>query len=207
MEIKIKIDLDDMKAIKDIVALKLLSEGLEKFGHLSPLVAEKIEKIFLIKEYLDGGLRTPPTNSRIPRRIRAVCNALTGSWIRDTKNEWRESNGNDVRIEMYRLEELDDIINSENDIMIKHFIEQIWLDTVMDGDIPWLILDAIKLESLREIKTGMTLGEIMFEELMNDIENVTVLLNESTDRKIEIDTIQEISVPISDDETSGVLFG
>ena len=77
----------------------------------------------------------------------------------------------------------------------------------MDGDIPWLILDAIKWESLREIKTGMTLGEIMFEELMNDIENVTVLLNESTDRKIEIDTIQEISVPISDDETSGVLFG
>ena len=47
----------------------------------------------------------------------------------------------------------------------------------------------------------------MFEELMNDIENVTVLLNESTDRKIEIDTIQEISAPISDDETSGVLFG
>ena len=196
MEIKIKIDLDDMKAIKDIVALKLLSEDLEKFGHLSENDAEKMEKMFLIKEYLDGGLRTPPTNSRIPRRIRAVCNALTGSWIRDTKNEWRESNGNDVRIEMYRLDELDDIINSENDIMIKHFIERIWLDTVMDDDMPWLILDDIELESLR--------SSLVMQETMSVIIR---RFEESLDRNLETDTIQEISVPISDDETSGVLFG
>ena len=179
MEIKIKIDFD----VKDIVALKILTEGLEEFGYLSENDAEKIEKIFLIKEYLEGGLRTTPTNFSIAD-------------VRDTKNEWRKSKGNDVRIEMYRLDELDDIINSENDIMIKHFIEQIWLDTVMDDDMPWLILDAIELESLR---SSMVMQETMSAIIRR--------FEEGLDRNLETDTIQEISVPISDDETSGMLFG
>jgi len=97
MEIKIKIDFD----IKDTVALELLSEVFEEFGHLSENDDKKIEKIFLIQEYLDGGLRTPPTDFRIPRRIRAICNAIQESWIRDTKNEWRESKGNDVRMQYF----------------------------------------------------------------------------------------------------------
>ena len=196
MEIKIKIDLDDVEAIKDLV----LSGHLEMKEYFSENDCEQLEKIFLINEYLDGGLRTPPMNSRPSGRIRFISyRDYKKFWIKDTKNEWYDKTCNrrkDVRIEMYRLEELHDIINGENDNIIKHFIEQIWLDTVMDGDIPWLILDAIKLESLT--------SSMVMEELMSTIVR---LFEEGLDRDLETDIIQEISVPISDDETSGGLFG
>ena len=196
MEIKIKIDLDDVEAIKDLV----LSGHLEMMQYFSENDTEKIDKFCLIKEYLDGGLRTPPMNSRPSGRVRFISyRDYKKFWIKDTKNEWYDKTCNrrkDGRIEMYRLEELDDIINGENDIIIKHFIEQIWLDTVMDGDIPWLILDAIKLESLT--------SSMVMEELMSTIIR---LFEEGLDRDLETDIIQEISVPISDDETSGGLFG
>lgn len=196
MEIKIKIDLDDVEAIKDLV----LSGHLEMKEYFSENDCEQLEKIFLINEYLDGGLRTPPMNSRPSGRIRFISyRDYKKFWIKDTKNEWYDKTCNrrkDVRIEMYRLEELHDIINGENDNIIKHFIEQIWLDTVMDGDIPWLILDAIKLESLT--------SSMVMEESMSTIVR---LFEEGLDRDLETDIIQEISVPISDDETSGGLFG
>ena len=69
-------------------------------------------------------------------------------WISETVDEWCDSNEFDYRAYMYRLEDLDDVISSEA-FCEESFVEEVWLDTVMNGDRPWIIVDLDELEALR----------------------------------------------------------
>ena len=164
-----------MRITIDIPGLTMEQWFSEEYDDLCPVLREEIksmERVFLasekmdwdvsdpygtdpvisrrrsyISEYLSGGLRTPP-NPNIPGRVRMVIENAKHEWISETVDEWCDSNEFDYRAYMYRLEDLDDVISSEA-FCEESFVEEVWLDTVMNEGLPWIIVDLDELEALR----------------------------------------------------------
>ena len=102
----------------------------------------------IIDRYLSGGMRVPPPNPRTPGRFRSVCKNIMDEWVRERVKEWHEANGYEIRILMCKLEDLDDVINTES--TRDSLMEDVWLGPVMEDDMPWVIVDMEELKLLRE---------------------------------------------------------
>ena len=222
MIITIKMDLKDFIALTMMpIPSPVTPENAAVASLDYPNDEQKIFRRALIDKFLAGGLRTPPVNPGTPTRALYVGNSIQGNWIKDTKHKWVASQGYDDRIDMCKLEDLDDLIRSEV-FWVEQFIEEVWLDTVMNGDMPWLILDTNGLKFLRdemnEVEAGAAEESNENEENLQDkvarieraLEHQDALLrqfDEDIDRMQDVLQIQQISVPVSDDETSRELFG
>ena len=102
----------------------------------------------IIEQYLSGGKGTSSPNPRTSGRFHSVCKNITENWVVDRIKEWYEANGYDIRISMCKLEDLEDVIESEFSRDI--FMEYVWLSPVIEDDMPWLIVNKRELELLRE---------------------------------------------------------
>ena len=111
---------------------------------------ERREKNSLIEEYLAGGLRLPPMLSRCTTalRIQAVARNIDSDLRSQARDEYYAKHGNETRILIVRPEEVDDLITCETNR--DYFRDEIWIDTLDEDPIPYLILDIEELKNLRE---------------------------------------------------------
>ena len=133
---------DEVKRIKKLMVL---------YGERE---AERRKRDSLIEEYLERGSEKPrfvpgPYNGR----INAVIEKQLAEWKRKVVNEWSATHSNECRSWLVSLEDVDDLLKSEKLIdgqtTRDFFRENVWIGTFMEGVKPWLIVDQVKLNALR----------------------------------------------------------